>query len=615
MRWIAALLLVPLLAGCLSDDGTDGDFGTPSWNGHAVDAPLESWLHDLSERIDDIATVTEQFRTSVPGPGGLPTVELDTWVIRPEGDGPFPLVLEVTPYYGGGEPAGLGRVGDELLGRGYAVGVSSVRGTGNSGGCFTQGGPQEAQDTATVIEDLAAKPWSNGRVGLMGVSYPGTTPQDVWVEAPPSLKTIVPISGISDLYKYNFVNGVPINIQGLAFNAYYWALVGASPAGLSGGAQVFGSPDHLVTAAAGELCPEQVVVQEGGATSAVDGNKDAYWQVRDFAAEYWADDRDVERASVFYIHGLQDWNVKPHNMEDWLDVYEDSGVPYKVWLGQWGHAWPASTGTSEQALCHYHGETGRGESCRDDWWNTTLVAWFDQFLKGIDTGILDAPPVQVQDDDGVWRHEAVWPPKDPETVTFYLDGTALTAAGPGSGTATFDSGTAAGNSGEPTRVRFISEPLEEDLAVSGLPRFTATVTPTAERANLIFSLGEEDEGGTVRWINHGALSLNHADGLESGALSVAGQDIDATVRLFPQDDVLHAGHRVILDFGPNTAGGPGPSLIPVADDGTITIDLATAMLELPVDRTVHPETPQPYVGPRPPAEPSDEECILGVVCP
>ena len=599
MRWIPLIMMVPLLAGCTASD----DAPVPVPDG-PVDASLVTWLHDVSEPVDlaGITLITEQLRTQVDGlVPGVSAVELDTWITRPEGDGPFPIVLSVTPYHGGGAPETLGRGAEELLARGYAWGVSSVRGTGQSGGCFTQGGPQEAKDTAAIIEHVAALPWSNGNVGVMGGSYAGTTPQDVWIEAPPSLKTIVPFSGISDFYKYNFVNGVPIYIQGLAFNAYYWYAVGLGlPLGV-GIPQAIGyvnDPTNTPAALVGEACPEFVEVQEGGASSTVDGNKDAYWQARDFAAEYWADDRDVERASVLYIHGLQDWNVKTHMMEDWLEVYEDSGVPYKLLLGQWGHAWPASGSRAADAQCHYDEATGRGEACRADWWGQMMVAWFDHFLKGIDTGIMDAPPVQVQDDDGVWRHEDTWPPKDAERVTFYFDGAALTTSGPGTGSATFDSGTVADRGGSGTRVRFISEPLEADLAVSGMPRFTATVTSSAARANLIFSLGEQAQDGTVRWINHGALSLNHAGSLESGALNVAGRAIEASVRLFPQEDLLHAGNRTIIEFGPNTAGGPGPALIPVADEGTITIDLATAVLDLPVDPTVNPETPQPYVGPR-----------------
>lgn len=579
----ALLFALPAMAGCLDADVGDALVGESAL---PPDAPLAAWLHDLSQPIDGLTTVTEHIRTPVPGPVEGQEIELDTWIIRPDIEEPVPVVLEVTPYYTGGEPTSRGRVGLELIERGYAVGVSSVRGTGNSGGCFTQAGPQEAKDTAEVIEHVAGLPWSSGDVGLIGVSYPGTTPQDVWVEAPPSLKTIVPISGISDMYRYNFVNGVPINPQGPAFNTYYYILEGPA---------TFDPTDTETVpgAIAGEACTDQVDVQQGGASSGVDGNKDDYWQVRDFGAEYQADDRDVERASVFYIHGLQDWNVKTHNMEDWIDTLWDSGVPMKVWLGQWGHAWPASTGVEN--LCDYDHTRDRGSACRADWWNQTLVAWFDHFLKGIDTGIMDAPAVQVQDDDGRWRHEQRWPPADTEELTFYLDEGILTQDGPGNGAATYTllpgGISVAGTVG---RMTFVSGPLEEDITVSGLPRFVADVTPSGARSVLILSLGERLPNGQDRFVNHGALSLNHADDLSSGEPDVSGQTLAVDLDLFPQDDVLHAGNQVVLTFGAQTAGGPGPSLLPMHDVGDVTIDLSTAALVLPVDRSLVYESAQPY---------------------
>lgn len=578
---LSALLSTLALAGCLSGDDSPDDAGTPQ--APAADAPLTAWLHDLSEPVEDLPTVTEQYRTVVPGPAG--DVELDTWIIRPDVDEPVPVVLEVTPYYTGGQPAALGRVAEELIPRGYAVGVSSVRGTGNSGGCFTQAGPEEAKDTAAVIEHIAGQDWANGNVGLIGVSYPGTTPQDVWVEAPPSLKTIVPISGISDMYRYNFVNGVHISPQGAAFNTYYWVLVGAVPP----------STDDIPTvpgAIAGELCPDQVEVQEGGASSGVDSNKDAYWQVRDFGAEYRADDRDVERASVWYIHGLQDWNVKPHNMEGWLDTLWASGVPMKVWLGQWAHAWPASTNPDNP--CEYDVDADEGAACRADWWNQTLVAWFDRFLKGKDTGILDAPAVQVQDDDGVWRHEERWPPQDMETLTFHLTSDQALAGDADSGTLSYTVGPLQDLPVGTSRLTFVSAPLEEDLHVSGLPVFEGTVTAAGNRANLILSLGQQTESGAVSYVNFAAQSLNHVEDEASGAMSVAGTPLEVNLPFFPQDDVLHAGNRVVLTFASNTVGAPGPALDPVQDPGTISLDLATATLTLPIDGSVTPESLQPY---------------------
>jgi X-Pro dipeptidyl-peptidase len=580
------LLVAAGLAGCSTSSSDD----VVIVDEPLASAPLASYLRNLSQPIPGLSVETgilEHLR--LPSPEGL---LLDTWIVRPDVAEPVPLVLEVTPYFGGGDPRlpglqALGRWAEELVSRGYAVGISSVRGTGNSEGCFTMGGPTEAQDTAAVLEALAAQPWSNGNIGLMGVSYPGTTPQDVWVEAPPSLKTIVPISGISDLYKYNFVNGVPIMAQGFAFNAYYWVMVGLAPAGLSGGAQA-ADPVSVPGAVIGEACTEQVEVQEGGFSSALDGNKDAYWQARDFLAELDASP-DKQRASVFYIHGLQDWNVKPHHMEDWLPAVQATGVPYKVWLGQWGHNWPAPTGNQCRA-------SDGVSACRADWWTETMVAWFDQFLKGIDTGILDAPAVQVQDDAGVWRHETHWPPET-EPLRFGLTADAL-VEGTGEGTVAYhdrNGGLVPRQASQgTTQIVWTSAPVEEDLHVSGLPVFHADVTAEGRKASLILTLREELPDGTVRSINFGMQSLNHVRSLEAGDPDIAGKRQTVEFAFFPQDDVIHAGSRIVLVADGNIVGGPGPAVRPVADGGRITLHLEDAWLELPIDRTLVVEDPQPY---------------------
>ncbi|MEK6974850.1 MAG: CocE/NonD family hydrolase [Candidatus Thermoplasmatota archaeon] len=603
MRAVASFLLVLVLtAGCFNakERADDGPTDLPVADRPVTAAPLVSYLHDVSPMVPGLSfanATVEQYRTQV-----TELLELDTWIARPNVAEKVPIVLEVTPYYGGGAPTGLGRVGTELIARGYAVGVSSVRGTGQSGGCFSQGGAQEALDTAAVVEHLAAQEWSNGNVGIMGVSYPGTTPQDVWVEAPPSLKTIIPISGISDLYRYNFVHGVHVSPQGYAFNLYYWLLEGPTAATVADR-----DPQHSALAAAGEACPEQVAVQEGGATSAVDGNKDAYWIERDFGAELRASwDKNPQRASVWYIHGLQDWNVKPHMMEDWLPAILETGVDYKVWLGQWPHAWPASTATTEAGLCLYDNEADRGNSCRADWWGNAMVAWFDQFLRGIDTGILDAPRVQVQDDDGRWHHEQVWPPTNVARHRFHFTGDGgLDQTVSGSGSATFHdgAGAAAGATlpvpGVPLpafEARWRSEPIPAEWLVSGFAVFHGNVTASGARANLILSLAEELPDGTLRSFNFCVQSLNHARSLESGDPDISGMRQEVEVKCFPQDDVLHAGSRLVVIASGNVVANdePAPGFQPLASGSLITIDAAGAWLELPVDHSIVYEDPQPY---------------------
>lgn len=542
---------------------------------------VSSYLHDVSQPIagvDWTTAVTEHHRVTMAD-----GVELDGWIVRPNIAGPVPLVLDLTPYYGGGDPTVLRPVAgtiryapaiakpfQELIRRGYAIGIVSVRGTGNSGGCFSIGGPQEAKDLATAVEYFAAQPWSNRNVGAMGVSYDGTAPQDLWVEGSPSLKTIVPISGISDMYRYNYVNGVPID-DTIGFNTYYWLLTGLGPAGLYTGSQLQ-DPVNVPDAVVGEACTERVEVTTETFTSFVSGNKTPYWQVRDHLAELEADPLK-KRASVFYIHGLQDWNVKPHNMEGWIEALQRSNVPFKAWLGQWDHAWPD----------------------RSDW-ITVMTAWFDQFLKNRNTGILDAPRVQVKDDAGQWRNEPKWPAQS-RKVTLYPQVTGLLGTAAGTGFADYND-YAGQDVNEATplpddRVAFTSAPLSQDLHLSGMPRFEGIVAATGARANLMLTLAEQRPDGSLRPFNFASLSLNHAASLEQGKPSVAGEPQYVGVNFYPQEDVVHAGNRLVLIAAGDLVffGQPGPNMKPVATGSALILDLASSKLVLPNDTTLGYESP------------------------
>ncbi len=112
----------------------------------------------------------------------------DVW--RPSGSGPFPVLVYRTPYDKKGAPEDYTTV-RRAVARGYAVVVQDVRGRYASAGEFDPY-RHESRDGYDTIEWAAAQPWSNGRVGTFGLSYPGAVQWLAAVESPPHLLAMVP---------------------------------------------------------------------------------------------------------------------------------------------------------------------------------------------------------------------------------------------------------------------------------------------------------------------------------------------------------------------------------------------------------------------------------------
>lgn len=140
----------------------------------------------------------------------------------PAGDGPYPTLLFRTPYSKDeGDPYNE-RTFLNAVRRGYAVFVQDVRGRYDSEGDYT---PylNEARDGYDTIEWAAAQPWSDGRVGTFGLSYPGAVQWLALTENPPHLKAAVPAMCFSTLNQGIYFGGI--------FEIYWtgWAYKDMSP--------------------------------------------------------------------------------------------------------------------------------------------------------------------------------------------------------------------------------------------------------------------------------------------------------------------------------------------------------------------------------------------------
>jgi predicted acyl esterase len=122
--------------------------------------------------------------------------------------GPYPTVVE----YSGYDPSNPDDVQPasqiaRLLG--YATVGVNLRGTGCSGGAFDYFEPLQSLDGYDVIETVAAQPWvANGKVGMIGISYPGVAQLFVAATRPPHLAAITPLSVIDDTYQVLYPGGI-----------------------------------------------------------------------------------------------------------------------------------------------------------------------------------------------------------------------------------------------------------------------------------------------------------------------------------------------------------------------------------------------------------------------
>lgn len=147
-----------------------------------------------------------------------------TWLryhlVRPADDGRHPAVVQYDGYSAGTDPdfGSIPPLEERLLERGFALLGVSIRGTGCSSGVHDLFDPVQAQDGAQAIEWAARQPWSDGRVGMAGYSFPGIMQLLTAAQRPKGLKAIVPSSVVFDLYRdVGHPGGIQNSLFGVLF--------------------------------------------------------------------------------------------------------------------------------------------------------------------------------------------------------------------------------------------------------------------------------------------------------------------------------------------------------------------------------------------------------------
>ncbi|MCO5180280.1 MAG: CocE/NonD family hydrolase [Candidatus Promineofilum sp.] len=520
----------------------------------------------------------------IPMPDGA-RLAARVWLPENAESAPIPALFEFIPY----RKSDGTTLRDSLrqpyfAGHGYAVLRVDLRGSGDSDGVLSdEYTVQELDDAVAAIAWIARQPWCDGNVGMMGISWGGFNSLQVAARRPPALKAVLVIGFTDDRYAddVHYMGGCVITSQMLS-----WASVMLAYNALP--------PDPRW---AGKRWRDMWTERLEGSPPFVEAwlehqTRDDYWKHGSVGEDY-----DAIRVPVYAVGG-------------WADSYNNSvprllaalSVPRKGLIGPWAHTFP-EMGGPEPTIGFLQ------DSLR----------WWDHWLKGIDTGIMDEPMLccWIQESvppatfyaerPGRWVADPSWPsPHVSEQVRYlasngaasWLDetpGAEVTLGIRGREGHGFDVGQW-GSYGSPGEwpgdqrpadgesLTFDGRPLDQPLDILGYPMVDLLLSVDRPLALVAVRLCDVAPDGASTLVSWGLLNLTHRDSHEFPELLVPGRRYRVTVQLNVISYRLPAGHRWRLAVSPTYTRHAWPSPEPV----TLTVYTgAQSGLRLPV-RAPHP---------------------------
>lgn len=535
-------------------------------------------------------------------------VELDGWMWVPKlPDGlRAPTVVLYWPYQGnldtpGNDPAAGAQGGktlvhaQDLAEKGYAVGFFSVRGTGNSGGCYDWYGERTGIDGAALVDWIAAQDWSNGRVGMIGLSEDATATWATAVHAPEALKTIVPLSGVIDRFAYQGTpNGLMTTVSPANPLAAY-SVTGASPAiyrSLEG--DPFANTDSITRGVTRDRACPSVINHEKVHTEDLyaDQRHEAYWTERRYT-----DDFANIKAAVLSSNGFNDTNTFGFGAEavgwDLIDA------PLGMINGQWDHfgaIWDSvETGTYKEVL----------------------FRWFDFWLKGLGPIPPEVGSIQYQTDDMKWHVTNNWPPAGSSDEALYLTYEGLAEAPDGSNrkfTSVTDPSLSMCSTAETSEL-YVSEPVTYDTKIAGASfaylRLTSSQGGGQVMVNVYevgsdFSCGTNPDPTLAKLITYGGADLRFYDGsFEADPFPETPTNVRIDFEAFGQ--LIEAGNRIAVwvnagDPTWRTVGGYTPEITVHGDGDNLASHIILPVVDdptTPYKETLGGSKPKGKYPPRP----------------
>ncbi len=529
----------------------------------------------MSELIDpsDLSGIEEIENLWIPMPDGA-RLAARVWKPWDSGNNPVPAILEFIPY----RKRDFMRARDEPMHRYFALhGYASIRvdlrGSGDSDGVLhDEYSAIEHDDARAIIAWLAEQPWCSGAVGMTGISWGGFNALQVAAQNPPALKAIITLCASDDRYAddAHYRGGCLLN-ENMQWGSIL-TLYNALP------------PDEQIVGARWrEIWKERIDALEPFP---------ALWMRHPWRDAYWkhgsvSEDFSAIKCPVYAIGG-------------WADGYTNAvtrllaglKAPRKGLIGPWAHNFPHDARPGP--------EIGYLQEA---------LRWWDYWLKGIDTGIMDEPMLRAWIQDSVppqphyderpgrWIAEESWPSPRIAPRRYYLNWGYL-ANEPGEIDETSFSSPQTlgvrggewcgfGADGEAPRDQraddggslvFDSDTLKQPMELFGAPVLKLRVKSNRPVAFLIARLGDVSPDGASTRISYGILNLCHRDSHENPEPLEPGRWYDIRLQLDDLAQIVPDGNHLRLSLSTSY----WPMIWPPPEPVALNVETGSGTLDLPL---------------------------------